>query len=68
MPFGPPTVSGTYGDWQLALRALPAATDMRDFMEQWFTPSVVSGRGAETGLFRGYYEAELRVSLTHHGE
>jgi membrane-bound lytic murein transglycosylase A len=65
--FGPTPVGGTYGDWQSACQALPAATDMRVYLQQWFTPYAASGGGAREGLFTGYYESALRGSRTRHG-
>lgn len=65
--FGPAPIGGTYGDWQPACRDLPGATDMRAFMQQWFTPYAASGGGARNGLFTGYYEASLHGSRTRHG-
>lgn len=68
--FGAGDYSGTYGDWHPPCQALLAletktAEDLRKFFKVWFTPYAVYAdrggfRGArDTGLFTGYYEAQL---------
>ncbi len=54
--------AGTVADWRQACAA--AQGDARAFFEQNFTPYLVSGGDA---LFTGYYEPEIRGSLTRRG-
>lgn len=65
--FGPDGIGGTYGDWQPACRAMPAADNTKLYIEQWFNPYLATGSGAEKGLFTGYYEASLHGSKTRRG-
>jgi membrane-bound lytic murein transglycosylase A len=63
---------GRVTDWRVACEAalsLPPEDDKaaRQFFEANFTPLAVSDLGAQDGLFTGYYEIELRGSLTRHG-
>ena len=56
-------VAGSVRDWQPAcdvLKTTPPQTDneARRFLETWFAPYALSDE--PTGLFTGYYEAELR--------
>jgi membrane-bound lytic murein transglycosylase A len=53
--------AGTVGDW----RAVCAAKAQGDFFQTNFTPYAVSGGD---GLFTGYYEPEIAVSRTRHGD
>jgi len=60
--------AGLMEDWQnicahLALLQAPDAATARAFFESWFTPYRVTAP-QETGLFTGYYQAQLRGSLT----
>jgi membrane-bound lytic murein transglycosylase A len=61
--------AGTVADWLGPCRAAKglAPGDARQFFEAWFRPWSVSDRGAETGLFTGYYEPLLHGSLTPGG-
>lgn len=63
-------VAGTAGQWWQACETLRASTpktdgETRRFFETWFTPYVVNG-GA-SGLFTGYYEAELSGAWQKNG-
>lgn len=56
-------------NWAPVCRAAKAfvATDgnaAKKFFEGWFSPFLVSANGVSSGLFTGYFEAELRGSLT----
>lgn len=69
---GPDGLAGTAADWRAPCRALGGAlsgndTAARAYLETWFRPFLASDRGEETGLFTGYYETELRGSLTRGG-
>lgn len=60
---------GKAGDWQPACRAAtgsigPGAGNARGFFQHWFVPVRFP---AERGLFTGYYEPEMRGSLTRGG-
>ncbi|MES1991933.1 MAG: MltA domain-containing protein [Pseudomonadota bacterium] len=61
---------GTAGDWFDACRAagkVGAGDDAaRGFFESYFVPVRVSN-GSEAGLFTGYYEPEMKGSLSRHG-
>ena len=61
---------GTAGDWFDACRAaakVPAGdASARAYFESYFVPVRVSD-GSDAGLFTGYYEPEMRGSLTRHG-
>ena len=57
-------LGGTVGDWRepcAAAGRIAAGDDSlaRRFFETWFTPLRASDRGADRGLFTGYYEALL---------
>lgn len=59
----------TAADIQPACRAalsLPAGHDLaaRAYFEQWFQPWAVSNNDKAEGLFTGYYEIELKGSIT----
>lgn len=55
---------GTYGDWQVACRALPSdPVQARAFFEQNFTPYEIHGNDRE-GLFTGYYEPRLTAATS----
>ena len=49
-----------------AAQSLPAGHDLaaRAYFEQWFQPWAVSNNDKAEGLFTGYYEIELRGSIT----
>lgn len=72
---GPEAWAGTAGDWldvcAAAARAAPAADKSgeaaRRFAEQNFRPFQVRNNRRQSGLFTGYYEPELRGSLTRQG-
>jgi membrane-bound lytic murein transglycosylase A len=51
--------AGTAGDW----RGVCARADF----EKDFTPFAVSAGGDSSGLFTGYYEAQIKASRTKHG-
>ncbi|ABS62867.1 MltA domain protein [Parvibaculum lavamentivorans DS-1] len=60
---------GKAGDWQPACRAAtgsvgPGAGNARGFFQHWFVPVKFP---SERGLFTGYYEPEMRGSLTRGG-
>ncbi len=40
----------------------------REFFEKYFTPFLIKNNQKESGLFTGYYELELKGSLTKHGK
>ncbi|MEE2689210.1 MAG: MltA domain-containing protein [Pseudomonadota bacterium] len=61
------------GDWVPICRAASyvTATDhavAKRFFERWFVPFLVSTRGVSSGLFTGYFEAELRGSRIRRGK
>lgn len=61
---GPAGLGGQVGDWQApcdAARDLGAAdtATTRAFFERWFVPFVAEDDKGKTGLFTGYYEAEI---------
>ncbi len=61
---------GTAGDWLdfcAALKRVTTEEDLRTLMERDLQPYAVSASGDTEGLFTGYYEADLRGSLTRHG-
>ena len=69
---GPDGLGGTAADWRgpcLALDQVQAGSDtsLRAWLETWFRPYLASDNGEESGLFTGYYEAELRGSLSRGG-
>jgi peptidoglycan lytic transglycosylase A len=61
--------AGAVADWLGPCRAARglATGDARQFFEAWFRPWSVGNRGAEEGLFTGYYEPLLHGSLTPGG-
>ncbi|HUA56835.1 MAG TPA: murein transglycosylase A [Candidatus Sulfotelmatobacter sp.] len=66
---GASTIGGTVADWRAACDAVVQAGTLdaaaaRALIEQWFEPFEASGRDGPVGLFTGYYEPELRGSLT----
>jgi membrane-bound lytic murein transglycosylase A len=72
-PIGHNGVGGTAADWLGpcgALRALDTGDNaaVRAYFETWFAPfRATSTDGQQDGLFTGYYEAELKGSLTRQG-
>lgn len=62
-------IPGNAGAWYGVCKAASAG-DTRDhqaarlFFEDWFQPYAVLNNGREMGLFTGYFEPELRGSLT----
>lgn len=67
---GASSLYGTIGDWQvvcaLAMEA-SAASNPRAFFERNFQPFRVLGEMGPVGLMTGYYEPEIRGSLTRGG-
>lgn len=68
----PAEVGGTVRDWRgpcAAAAAVPAGDDAaaRTFFEQWFVPHLAANNDRPDGLFTGYYEPELKGSLTPGG-
>lgn len=70
---GPATLGGTLGDWADLCaemdRAVPRAESpdeiaLRAFLTARFQPYAVAFDGVSEGMFTGYYEAELKGSLT----
>lgn len=63
---GPNAIGGTVADWRQPCAQIAAATpaSVRGVLEADFRPVRVSGRDGADGLFTGYYEPELRGSLT----
>lgn len=61
-------VYGRAGDWQPACEAAanvaPGVGNARGFFQHWFAPVRLSGG---PGLFTGYYEPEMKGSLTRAG-
>ncbi len=66
---GPLTQAGTYGDWQPICRSAMniQPQNAKTFIENRFTPYLVSDAGDADGLFTGYYEASLKGSLQKYG-
>ncbi len=65
-------LAGTVADWRPACAAvgsLPAGDDAaaRAALESWFAPFKATNGGRDSGLFTGYYEAELRGALAPDG-
>ncbi len=62
----PTTVGGRVADWRAPCHAVQNATPaaLRTTIEQYFIPFRVTAPGQESGLFTGYFEKELRGSLT----
>jgi membrane-bound lytic murein transglycosylase A len=64
-------LGGTGAAWRascLAARAVPAGDDAaRSFFERFFQPYAITADGSATGLFTGYYEPQVRGSLTRGG-
>ncbi len=65
-PSGP--VAGTVADWREACAALQTLSEhddaaLRSSLERNFTPLAVGNNERMTGVFTGYYEAELRGAL-----
>jgi membrane-bound lytic murein transglycosylase A len=61
---------GKAGDWLnfcAALKTASTAAQLKTLLETQLTPYSVSAGGNSQGLFTGYYESELRGSLTQHG-
>jgi membrane-bound lytic murein transglycosylase A len=58
-PMGGAGYAGTAGDW----RGACAQTDF----EKHFTPFAISAGNDSSGLFTGYYEAQIKASRTKHG-
>lgn len=64
--------AGTLAQWQTVCAQaaqVPAGDVMaaRTFFENTFTPYAVSGKDGDEGMFTGYYQPELRGSLTQKG-
>lgn len=69
---GPQALAGTAADWRAPCQALELVlpgddASLRGYLETWFRPYLASDKGEETGLFTGYYETELRGSMTQSG-
>jgi membrane-bound lytic murein transglycosylase A len=60
----PTAVAGSVKDWLPACEAIARSTDIRAAIEDNFTPYRVTAGGKSEGLFTGYYEKQLRGSLT----
>ncbi|HEY5597943.1 MAG TPA: murein transglycosylase A [Kiloniellales bacterium] len=65
-------LAGTVADWRpacAAVGAVPAGDDgaARAALEAWFAPFKAMNNDRESGLFTGYYEAELRGALAPDG-
>lgn len=69
-PVGPKALGGLAGDWQApcaAAKALKGQTDpiiLRAFFERWFVPFAAEDMRGKSGLFTGYYEAEIEAVKT----
>jgi len=66
-------LAGTAADWRqpcAAVGGLPAGDDAatRAALEAWFVPFKVMNNERDSGLFTGYYEAELRGALAPDGK
>ncbi len=66
-------LAGTVADWRpvcAAVGALPAGDDAaaRAVLEAWFAPFKATYNDRDSGLFTGYYEAELRGALVPDGK
>lgn len=62
---GPDRIGGTMADWRAPCAALAGLDENDDaaaraYFETWFVPYLAGNNGASSGLFTGYYEAELR--------
>ncbi len=62
-------IAGTVADWYPACAAVRRLSPndhetARAFFETWFTPHLATADGVAEGLFTGYFEPELRGSLT----
>jgi len=69
---GQDNIGGLAADWRAACAAVervPPGNDaaVRYVIESWFVPHRAAAGDADTGLFTGYYEAELRGSRTRGG-
>ena len=69
---GPDGLAGTAADWRAPCQALELVlpdsdTSLRAWMETWFRPYLASDNGEESGLFTGYYEAELDGAFERRG-
>ncbi len=67
-PVGRRGVAGTVADWRKACRDLESLSQgddaaLRASLEAHFEPFEVSNGGDPSGLFTGYYEAELRGAM-----
>ncbi len=61
---------GLARDWQpfcTALKSVTTEASLRQLLESQLQPWAVSDNGKTDGLFTGYYESELRGSLTQQG-
>lgn len=68
----PEGIGGTARDWRepcAAAAATPADNEAaaRLFFERWFVPYLAGNNGDPNGLFTGYFEPELKGSLTRGG-
>jgi len=71
-PIGPGGLAGTAGEWRApcsAAATIDAGDDAaaRSFFESEFRPFKLANNEEATGLFTGYYEAELRGSRRREG-
>ncbi|MEX0921380.1 MAG: MltA domain-containing protein [Rhodovibrionaceae bacterium] len=69
---GPGALAGTAADWRAPCQALEMVlpgndSALRGYLESWFRPYLASNGGETQGLFTGYYETELRGSMTRGG-
>ena len=60
----PTAVAGTVNDWLPACEAITRMTNIRATIESNFVPYRVTTPSKQDGLFTGYYEKQLRGSLT----
>jgi membrane-bound lytic murein transglycosylase A len=60
----PTALAGTVNDWLPACEAITRMTNIRAAIESNFTPYRVTTPVKQNGLFTGYYEKQLRGSLT----
>jgi len=63
--------AGTAADWLAACHAIPSGTvsaaAARKFFASWARPVAIGNGDDRSGIFTGYYEAEIEASRTRHG-
>lgn len=72
MTLGPNAMAGRVADWRIGCTAVLTADPQdhgaaRGLIERHFTPFAAADNDAPIGLFTGYYEPELRGSITKDG-